>query len=171
MRDRDPWVDDMLGLDDAPPDGPLPRGSVPYLPCGVEEILAMVREAPLRADDRFVDLGSGLGRVVMLAHLLTGARASGIEIQGPLVARARAASEALGLDVDFEEGNAEDAALAGSVFFLYAPFNGPVLARVLARLEALPRPITIGAVGVELHQGWLRPRATTCVSLVMYESI
>ena len=43
--DRDEWVDVALGIEEAPCDEPgLPRGAVPYLPCGIEEILAMVRE-------------------------------------------------------------------------------------------------------------------------------
>ena len=38
-----------------------------------------------------VDLGSGLGKVVMLTRLLTGAAAIGIELQASLVERGRAA--------------------------------------------------------------------------------
>src|SRR5947208_2090648 len=40
-RDRDAWVDECLGLPEAPPDVPdLPPGAVPYLPAGVDEIVA-----------------------------------------------------------------------------------------------------------------------------------
>src|SRR4051794_37702232 len=60
FRDRDSWIDDALGFEEPPPDIPhLPRGSVPYLPSGVEEIQAMVRDVPIRHDDDLVDLGSG----------------------------------------------------------------------------------------------------------------
>src|SRR5271156_2286574 len=80
--DRDAWVDELLAIEELPLDVPdLPRGSIPYLPCEVDAIVAMVDEAPLRASDHLVDLGSGLGRAAILAHLLSGARASGIEIQ------------------------------------------------------------------------------------------
>jgi SAM-dependent methyltransferase len=113
LCDRDVWVDQLLGIEEPPPDIPdLPRGAVPYLPCGVGEILAMVLEAPVRPDDELVDLGSGLGRVVILAHLLSGARASGVELQEPLVRGARARCAALGLAaVSFVHADAAEVAL------------------------------------------------------------
>jgi hypothetical protein len=171
---RDAWVDRMLGITELPSDGPdLPTGSVPYLPCGVEEILAMVQELPLRADDELVDIGSGVGRVVILAHLLTGARAHGIEIQAALVRLAR--QHASGLEsVSFVHANAADVELDGSVFFLYSPFGGAPLARLLERLESVAqrRPISICAVGMELRDlKWLKRRDTSSVSLSIYESV
>jgi len=173
--ERDAWVDELLGIDSPPPDAPdLPRGSVPYLPCGVEEILAMLREVPVQPDDEFVDLGAGLGRVTLLTHLLSGARATGVEIQEHLVraARARCADFALPR-VSFVHANAADVELEGSVFFLYAPFNGAMLSQVLGRLEAVARrrAITVCAVDLELRDvPWLSPRQTSCVSLVLYDS-
>jgi SAM-dependent methyltransferase len=149
---------------------------VPYLPCGVEEILTMVRELPLRASDELVDLGSGLGKVAMLAHLLSGARTSGIEIQPLLVAAARESCARLGLEsnaITFVLANAAEADVDGSVFFLYAPFNGQLLEAVLARLRqvARRRAIAVCAVGLELHGAtWLRPRPTSSVALTLYES-
>lgn len=75
--DRDVRTDELLGIDNLPADvSDLPRGSVPYFPSGVDDIIATVTEVPVLPDDEIVDLGSGLGRVVILAHLLTGARAS-----------------------------------------------------------------------------------------------
>jgi SAM-dependent methyltransferase len=174
-RERDVWTDELLGIEEAPPDSAeLPRGSVPYLPSGVDEILAMVAEVPVQADDELVDLGSGLGRVAILAHLLSGARAHGVEIQEPLVIRARARCQALGLPaVSFVHGNAVDAPLDGSIFFLYAPFTGETLAHVLSRLEqvARRRPVVLCAVGLELARlPWLTPRKTSSVSLMLYDS-
>lgn len=173
--DRDAWVDELLGIPPPPPDiADLPRGAVPYLPCGVDEIAAMVRDAPLAADDELVDLGSGLGRAVILAHLLSGARARGVEIQAPLVQCATALCAELALDaVSFVHANAAEIALDGSVFFLYAPCNGELLRRVLSRIEpvARRRPIVVAAVGVECHDApWLSPRASACRSLSLYDS-
>jgi hypothetical protein len=173
--ERDAWASELLGLEAPPPDIPdLPRGSVPYLPSGVEEILAMVQEVPIEPDDELVDLGSGLGLVVVLAHLLAGARACGVEIQEPLVHSARARCAALDLAaISFVHANAAETALDGSVFFLYAPFNGEVLARVLGRLEevARRRPIVICAAGFELHDvPWVVARKTSSVSLTLYDS-
>jgi precorrin-6B methylase 2 len=172
--DRDAWIDELLGFPAPPPDIDLPPGSVPYLPCGVEEIVAAVLEAPVEPDDTLVDLGSGLGRVVILASLISGARALGIEIQDHLVRSARARCAELALaGVSFVHADAAEAALDGSIFFLYAPCNGDMLTRLLGRLEevARRRAIIICAVGVELHgMSWLRPRATSCASLTLYDA-
>jgi SAM-dependent methyltransferase len=173
--DRDTWTDELLGFEEPPPDIPdLPRGAVPYLPSGVEEILAMVREVPIEPADELVDLGSGLGRVAILAHLLSGARARGVEIQAPLVQIARARCAALALSaVSFVHANAADTDLDGSIFFLYAPCNGDLLTRVLHRLEAVARrrPIVVCTVGLELDDvPWLSPRKISSISLTLYDS-
>ena len=173
--DRDVWVDELLGFEEAPPDIPdLPRGSVPYLPCGVDEILTVLRDVPIRPDDTLVDLGSGLGRVAILVHLLSGARTSGIEIQEHLVRGARGLCEALGVsDVSFVHGDAAEAELDGSIFFLYAPFNGRMLTAVLRRIEdvARRRSIVVCAVGVELGGlDWLCPRESSSASVSLYDS-
>jgi hypothetical protein len=173
--ERDVWLDEALGIEPPPPDVPdLPRGAVPYLPCGVDEIIAMVRQVPLRSDDELVDLGSGLGRVVVLAHLLSGARACGIEIQEPLVHRATELTAALRLDaVSFRQADAASSALDGTVFFLYAPCNGAMLARLLARLQEVARrhAIVVCSVGLELGGvDWLAPRSSSSVSLAIYDS-
>jgi len=177
VADQDAWADELLGIPEAPPDVPdLPRGAVPYLPAGVEEILAMVREVPLGPGDELVDLGSGLGRVVILAHLLSGARARGVEIQAPLVECARGCCRKLGLgsEVSFLQADAAEVELDGSVFFLYSPFNGDTLARVTKRLEAVARrrPIVVCAVGLEFPaEPWLRRRSTPLLSLTLYDSV
>lgn len=172
--DRDAWVDSRLGIGELPDDMPgLPRESVPYLPCGVEEILAMVDEAPVTASSEFVDLGSGLGRVAMLVHLLTGARTHGIELQAHLVQQARTLSAGLS-GVTFAVGDATEVELDGSVFFLYAPFSGDMLHRALARLHevAQKRPIVIGAVGFEFQNvSWLQSRTTSVPTLTVYVSV
>jgi len=174
-RDRDAFVDELLGMEAPPPDVPdLPRGCVPYLPSGVEEILATVLEVPVRRDDVFVDLGSGLGRVMILVHLLTGARAVGVEIQEPLVRGARALCAELALaGVSFVHADAVHAELDGSIFHLHAPFNGEMLATVLRRLEdvARRRPIVVCAVWLELHGvPWLKPRRASSGALTVYDS-
>jgi SAM-dependent methyltransferase len=169
--DRDAWVDQLLGVAPPPPDSALPPGAVPYLPCGVDEILAMMREVPLGPDDVFVDLGSGLGRVVMLVHLLSGARTVGIEIQPHLVEAARATSRDLGIDVTFERGDVLDASLAGNVFFLYAPFNGALLARVLEKLRHVRRPFVVCAVDLVLDVDWLVRRPSSHRALAVYDTL
>ena len=166
-----PFLEHEESTDDAPD---LPRGAVPYLPCAVDDILELVRSAPVGFADEVVDIGSGLGRVAILVHLLTGARTQGIEIQELLVRGARSRCEELALGgVGFVHANAADVALDGSIFFLYAPCNGAMLRSVLGRIEevARRRRIVVGAVGLELREvPWLRPRPPTSVSLALYDS-
>jgi hypothetical protein len=175
-HDRDVWVDELLGLGEPPPDVPdLPAGAVPYLPCGVEEILTVALDIPLRPDDELVDIGSGQGKVVLLAHLLTGVRARGVELQEPLVRCALAVSAEFQLEnVSFTLGNAIEVPLEGSIFFLYSPCNGELLSALLGRLEELARrkPIVVCAAGFELPGvRWLEPRRASAVSVALYESL
>ena len=134
----------------------------------------MTLDAPIGRDDELVDLGSGLGRVAMLAHLLTGARTRGIEIQEPLVRRSRDRCVELGLgDVSFVHANAAELELDGRAFFLYAPFNGSMLSRVVERLAAVAkrRRIVVGTVGLELDASWLTSRTSSSVALSLYDSV
>ncbi len=176
FRERDVWVDEALGLDDAPDDvAGLPPGTVPYLPCGVDAILHTVRDAPVGVDDVFVDLGAGLGRVAVLVHLLTGAPAIGVELQAPLVAQARALVGRLALpDVVFCAGDAAVTEVDnGTVFFVYASFGPAALRGVLQWLErrAAHKPLVVCAVGFDIHgQAWLRPRSSTSPELALYDS-
>lgn len=172
---RDAWLDDVLEIEELPADIlDLPRESTPYLPSGVAEITTMVREVPIRPDDELVDLGSGLGRVVILTHLLSGARTLGIEIQEPLATSAKTRSAKLGLSaVSFVHANAADTPLDGTVFFLYAPFHGEMLKKVLLRLEevARRRPIVLCTIGIEFRDvRWLRRRDPSSVELSIYDS-
>jgi hypothetical protein len=175
FRERDVFVDVLLGLPEAPEEQPgLPLDTVPYLPCGVDALLRVVEEAPVGPGDVFVDLGAGLGRPAMLVHLLSGARAVGVELQGPLVTQARETAGGLGLtDVTFLAGDAAVLDVPeGTVFFIYASFGRPALERVLARLEqvAARRRFVLCAVDFEVHdRPWLSARSSSSVELVFYD--
>lgn len=163
--DRDAWVDRVLGLDELPADGPaLPAGCVPYLPCPIDALLRVVEHASVGASDVFVDIGSGLGRAAIVVHLLTGAEAIGIEIQPDLVRGARElAARIVASHVSCVEGDAAQLAgsvTIGSVFFLYCPFGGERLTKVLAELETIARsrPIRVCCVDLPLPPcSWLVP--------------
>ena len=134
----------------------------------------MLVEVPVQPGDVVLDLGSGLGKVVLLTHLLTGARAHGVELQPALVSRARDAASAHGLDVTFEQGDAREADLGdANVFFLYLPFTGPALARVLDRLKAVAsrRAIVVATLGVDLDRvaPWLVRRPVDSFWLALYD--
>ncbi len=180
-RDRDAWVDELLALPELPDDGDaLPPGAVPYLPCGVDAILRAVREAPLNREDVFVDLGAGIGRVALLAHLVTGARAIGVELQPHLVETARKTARRLALldgMATFIVGDAADVEVEpGAVYFIYASFGRATLRRVLSRLErdARRKPrFTLCAVDFEVslaEQPWLRARPSQSPELVFYDA-
>ena len=122
------------------------------------------------AEDVFVDLGAGLGQVVLLVHLLTGARVRGLEIEPAFCGYARECAAALGLAgglglaaVAFVEGDARFANYAeGTVFFMYTPFRGALLETVfgLLRQEALSRSFMLVTFGPctehAARQDWLR---------------
>jgi len=174
---RDACLDRAFGLDELPADGPLPSGCVPYLPCPVDALLGLVEHAPVRMTDVFIDVGSGLGRAAALVHLLTGARAVGLEIQPSFVAAARALATRLRLpDVSFVEGDAPELAPAlagGSMFFLYCPFSGDRLDRFLTRLEpiARTRPIQICCVDLPLPaRAWLTLASAPSPQVAIYRS-
>ena len=73
----------------------------------VSAVLELVDRVPLTSGDRFVDIGSGLGQVVLLVHLLTCVEAAGLEVVPAYVEQARGEADELGLDgVSFSEGDA-----------------------------------------------------------------
>lgn len=92
--------------------------------------------ASLAAHDTFYDLGSGLGQVPMLVRLLTGATAKGVEIEPAYCQHAQACADALRLTrVHFFNADARSLDYAdGTAFFLFTPFTGYILQRVLDRL-------------------------------------
>ena len=78
-----------------------------FTPTPQPVVEAMLRLARVRADDVVYDLGSGDGRIVILAAQEYGARGVGIELQAPLVRRARqiAKDGAVADRVTFIEGD------------------------------------------------------------------
>jgi hypothetical protein len=172
---RDAWVDQLLDLGPPPDDGPaLPRGCVPYLPAGVEALLAVA--ASVRPDDVFVDVGAGVGRAVALVHLLTGAVARGLEIQPDLAHAARAMLDGLGVPaaaarVELGDAVAGVRASGGTVFFLYCPFGGARLDQLLVELEAIARarPITVACLDLPVpSRAWLELVAEPVAGLQIF---
>jgi tRNA/tmRNA/rRNA uracil-C5-methylase (TrmA/RlmC/RlmD family) len=136
-------------------DAPAEPEMVFYQPTPVRHILRLIDLTALAAADVhadvLVDLGSGLGHVPLLASILTGARSLGIEVEPAYVACARECAERLRLTrVTFVQQDARTADLStGTVFHLYTPFTGAMLAQVLERLrrESESRPIRISTLG------------------------
>lgn len=142
----------VLALGEPLPDaGPLPAEMVFYQPTPARHIVDGVARAEITADDVVLDLGSGLGHVPLLVHVLTGARCIGVEREGAYVEVAAGAARELGLSqVRFVEGDAREADFSGvDVFYLFTPFVGTVLRDVVTRIEAeaTRRAVRVVALG------------------------
>ncbi|HVH43457.1 MAG TPA: hypothetical protein VM925_13980 [Labilithrix sp.] len=176
--DRDEWLDRVLGLGELPEDDPeLPSGCVPYLPCSVDALLRVVEQASVRASDVVIDVGAGLGRACAFLHLITGASVIGLEIQPRLVLGSRElAARLLVSQMACIEGDAANLATymtIGSIFFLYCPFSGERLAKLVAGLEPIARTRTIRVCCVDLPIPpcpWLVPEPPLAPDLAVYRS-
>jgi precorrin-6B methylase 2 len=175
---RDAWLDAVLGVGELGPDAALPRGCVPYLPCAVDIILRAIDQAQIAAQDVFVDIGSGVGRVAALVHFLTGADAVGIEIQSELVRLSRGISKTLNAPrLTVVEGDAAERLSllpSGSVFFLYCPFSGARLEHVLDVLRSVAQSRQIRVCAVHLppiSRPWLEPISSGDGELSTYRSV
>lgn len=148
----DEIVSAVLGLEapDSPPTHP-PDGMVFYQPTPARHIFHLLRLTALSESDVLIDLGSGLGHVPLLASIWTGARSIGVEREGAYIASAQRCAQDLHLDrVSFLQEDAREADLSqGTVFYLYTPFTGAILAEVLRRLQRLgeSRPIRVCTFG------------------------
>lgn len=175
-------VDGILGIESHPDLGELPDPEmVHYEPTPARIVLDFADHVPLTDADVFIDIGSGLGRVVILVNLLTGIRARGIEINPLLCADASRMALDLGRsNVDFVSADAREADYReGTVFFLFTPFRGGLRQAVLDRLheEARARPIRICTYGSitrrVFEQAWLRihdPEANHDYRIAVYRS-
>ena len=117
------------------------------------------------------------GRAAMAVHLLTGASAIGVEVQSHLVRAARDLAERMNVSrVSWVHGDAElltGSMTTGSVFFLYCPFSGDRLERVLDDLEPIARTRRIRVCAVDLplpHRPWLTLVSPPSGDLAVYRS-
>lgn len=145
-------------------------GMVFFQKTPVRVVLEMVEAARLTAADTFYDLGSGLGQVAILVHLLSGAAARGIDIEPAYCKYAQACATELGLArVEFLEADLRKADYyEGTVFFMFTPCEGQMLEDVLARLRSKAgkgaRLFTYGPCTTEVgRQGWHCPDARSGV--------
>ena len=180
-------LDALLGgvlFSEPAPEAAMERESemVFYQPTPAHIILELVERADLQKDDIFYDLGSGLGQVVILANLLSGATTKGIEVDPAYCEYAIRCARDLNLSgIDFVNADARAAEYAGgTVFFLYTPFEGGMLQQVLDRLEQVAktrgiRLYTYGPCTWQVsRQAWLESvdqAAHHVYSLAAFESV
>lgn len=173
LETRDHLVEEILGIAYPPLQASsLPREAIHYCPSGLAEILFMLEKASLGPARTFVDLGSGLGKVVLLVALLTGARSYGVELAPDLVSHARSAAQALHLDnAHFIEGDIRDVPLPrADVYYMYIPLirSTAVVARLMEL--AAERRVRIFSQALDLkHLPWLRAGNAASYWLQMYE--
>lgn len=161
----DEFLSQLLQVDYTPSET-LPRSAeMVYLqPTPGRVIMQMIAALPFSAADRFYDLGSGLGQVPILVALLTGTPAVGVEYEPTYSHYARQAAQKLRVaGVTFRTEDAQQADFRdGTIFFMYTPFGGAMLRRVLDRLRdhASERQITLCGYGpctaVVTQEPWLR---------------
>lgn len=148
----DALVDGLLFTEVAP-EGASERDPemVDYQPTPARVVVQMVEGADFRPDDVFFDIGSGLGHVPILVHLLSGVRTKGVEIEFAYCEYARRRARELNLSqVQFIHADAREADYSdGTFFFLYTPFEGKILDRVMERLgqESRRRKIRLCTYG------------------------
>lgn len=163
------------------PKDPEPE-MVSYQPTPARTIFQLVESASFEQRDTFYDLGSGLGQVVILVHLLSGITAKGVEVDPVYCTYARRCARDLNLQgVEFANADAREADVSdGTVFFLYTPFEGRMLQQVLERLEAqakrrMIRVYTYGPCTFAVsRQGWLKPvsrKSPHVVRLAAFSSV
>lgn len=148
----DALIAEVLAPDVPPAEaGALLPDMVFYQPTPARHLFALLRRLDLRADDVLVDLGSGLGHLPLLAAILTPAACLGVELESSYIAYARRSAESLGLrQARFTAADACTIDLeTGTVFYLYSPFTGAMLADMLRRLEwrARARPLRVATLG------------------------
>jgi SAM-dependent methyltransferase len=177
---RDHHVEEVLGVAYPPlEDAASPRAIFHVAPSGLAEILFALDVSSARARARlgaswsFVDLGSGCGKAVLLAALLTGADATGIELDPALVRHARGAADMLGLDrATFRVGDLRAASLPeADAYYMYIPFVGS--AELVARLEpiARARPFVLFCQALDVRPfPWLRALHLGSYWLEVYEA-
>jgi SAM-dependent methyltransferase len=119
---------------------PAPRKDVRYEPSPVPVVRAMLELANVGPDDVVYDLGSGDGRIVIMAAKEFGARGVGIDIDPALIAESRANARKAGVEnkVRFIEGNMFDADLRPATvvtLFLHPDPNLRLRPKLLAELK------------------------------------
>ena len=160
----DIFINGLFSFQDVPEQTkPLEPDMIYYQKTPARIVFELVEQSQFRKEDVFVDLGSGLGQVAILVHLLTGISAKGVEFEPAFYNYAQDCAAELNLShVTFINADARKADYSeGTVFFMFTPFRGGILQEVLAllRKESLQRKIkiiTYGPCTTEVAlQSWL----------------
>ena len=161
---RDAAVEEWLGISEVVPTTPPGDHLVGYHASGVAPIVRALAEVPVGPSDRLVDLGSGLGKVVLLTAHPHGAQ---MRAARGAAARARRAGACLGEAARRRRGvhprrrARRRPPRRHRLLPVRALHDGPALDAVLARLHdvASRRAIVVCALGIDFHRApWLAQR-------------
>lgn len=147
-----------------PPTRDLETGMVYYQKTPARIIFELVEKSQFTIEDVFFDLGSGLGQPLILVNLLTGIETNGVEFDPAFCGYACECAAELNLsNINFINADARTVNYSnGTIFFMYTPFKGEILNKVLSALknESLQRKIkiiTYGPCTTEVaSQNWLK---------------
>jgi SAM-dependent methyltransferase len=125
----------------------VPGREVRFDPTPMPVVRAMLELAEVGPDDVVFDLGSGDGRIPIMAAQEFGARGVGVEIDARLVARAQANAREAGVEnrVEFRHGDMYDADLQGATvvtLFLHPRPNLRLRPKLLAELPPGSRVVS-----------------------------
>ncbi len=160
----DAFIDGILQISALPRAQRQPEPEmVYYQPTPARIVLDMLERLSLSTNDVLYDLGSGLGRVVSIVALVSDTFVKGIEFEPAYYVYAQRRASELALPrVAFVNADAREVNYAdGTVFFLYTPFKGKILQRVLEllRYESHKRRIRVCTYGPGtldmMQQDWL----------------
>jgi SAM-dependent methyltransferase len=130
----------------------FPKEKWGYEGTSYEIIRAIIDAIKPQEGQKFYDLGSGQGRVVLYGALATRAHFVGIELIEERVHACNATKERLGIEnVEFRAGNVlEEDFSDGDIFYLFNPFNQVVTKQVIDKLRQVAehKKITLIASGV-----------------------
>lgn len=119
---------------------PMTAEGIHYTPLPYPMIQSMLRQLNLAADDVFVDIGAGKGRVACCVSRCRIARVVALELNPELLAQAITNAKAVrGRKAPVEPvlKSADDYAYPdATVVYLYNPFNARILAAVMDRIAA-----------------------------------
>lgn len=133
-------------------------------------------------NDVFFDIGSGLGQVVILVNLMSGAQSIGVEFEPSYCQYAKDIVSKFALtDIEFINADARAVDYSiGTVFFFYTPFIGKMMQDVLGLLQKLAqkkeiRICTYGHCSIKIAQeSWLQcinGKADNIYNLCEFKSI
>jgi hypothetical protein len=138
----DLFIDCIFNIDvDSVRIGNVRSGMVHLERSPADAVLEFIDHLDLSGTETVYDLGSGLGHVLFLFRLLTGAKCIGIEIEHLYYDTSVRIINSLNVDkIQFINKDVRDVDLSkGNIFFMYSPFFDTIMDEVLKNLKVIGR--------------------------------